>query len=416
MAGFRVDMSPLERSSMNIGRSLADIGQTIGGAIQRSNQQEQQQQEQGDIEAFMRQAMGGDPVALKELQVKSPQAAQQVTEYIKSQKAGQQAEQDRFTGEIANNTADFVEQMHTAPVDQQEAMFNAAVDDPRFDIDEEDRGLFMNTNARKALVGQVKGKDYAESFFGKGGANLPAETVGFNNLIKGFTPAQQKTAKLIKAGLKGRAISNAELSAIESGDIKSYSDYKIKQRQAEKFAELSGSSRAKAIDSGIDKIAKIDLGLSNIDAAIEAVNAGAGTGAIEKKFPSIKAASVALDNIQGKMALDVIGAVTFGALSQGELDLARNVALPTGLEGPELIIHLQDKKAAQQKLRDYYNEQIQFLDQGGTVAGFMRQKERGASNRSNQQQAPSGALQALASNPDLAEQFKAKYGYLPEGN
>ena len=122
---------------------------------------------------------------------------------------------------------------------------------------------------------------------------------------------------------------------------------------------------------------------------------------------------MALDNIQGKMALDVIGAVTFGALSQGELDLARNVALPTGLDGPELTKHLQDKKVAQQKLRDYYNEQIQFLDQGGTVAGFMRQKERGQESQVNQKQAPKGALQALANDPSLGEQFKAKYGYLP---
>jgi hypothetical protein len=292
--------------------------------------------------------------------------------------------------------------MHLAPQEQQEAMFNAAIDDPRYDIDEDDRNSFMDINARKAIIGQVKGKEYAESFFGGGDKKetLPAETVGFNNLIEGFTPEQQKTAKLIKAGLKGRAVSNAELSAIGSGEIKSYSDYKIKQRQAEKFAELSGSSRAKAIDTGIDKIAKIDLGLSNIDAAIQAVNDGAGLGAIERRFPSITAASVALDNIQGKMALDVIGSVTFGALSQGELDLAREVALPTGLEGPELIKYLNDRKAAQKKLRDYYNEQIQFLDQGGTVAGFMRQKERSTTSNQGSTNQDAQAMQWAQDNPN----------------
>ena len=63
-----------------------------------------------------------------------------------------------FTGEIADNTAGFIEQMHTAPQEQQEAMFNAVIDDPRFDIDEDDRGLFMDVNARKAIIGKVKGK------------------------------------------------------------------------------------------------------------------------------------------------------------------------------------------------------------------------------------------------------------------
>jgi len=164
---FNIDMSPLERSSMNIGNSLMDIGQKVGGAIQRSNQQGQQEQSQQDIEAFMRQAMSGDPVALEELMVKSPQAAQMVAQHLQQQQAGQQAGDDRFNSEIANNTAGFIEQMHTAPQEQQEAMFNAAIDDPRFDIDEEDRGLFMDVNARKAIIGKVKGKEYADNFFGK---------------------------------------------------------------------------------------------------------------------------------------------------------------------------------------------------------------------------------------------------------
>jgi len=384
---FNIDMTPLERSSMNIGQSLMNIGQTVGGAIQRSNLQETQQQEQGDVEAFMRLAMSGDQAALEELMIKSPPAARMVAEHLQSQQQGQQAEQQQFQSQMDMDTAGFVEQIHLAPAEQQEAMFNAAVDDPRYDIDEEDRQYFMDPNARKALISQVKGKDYAENFFGAGDKvdSLPAEAVGFNDLIKDFTPEQQKLAKQVKAGIKGRAVSNAELSAIQSGEIDNYGKWKVQQKQAEKFAELTGSSRSKAIDSGIEKISKIDLGISNIDAAIKAVNDGAGTGVIEKRFPSITAASVALDNIQGKMALDVIGAVTFGALSQGELDLARNVALPTGLDGPELIIHLQDKKVAQQKLRDYYNEQIQFLDQGGTVAGFMRSKERGQEQAQGQQ-------------------------------
>ena len=89
----------------------------------------------------------------------------------------------------------------------------------------------------------------------------------------------------------------------------------------------------------------------------------------------MRAASVALDQIQGEMALDVIGATTFGALSEGELNLAKSIALPTGLNKKELKAHLNAKKEAQEKLRDYFKEQVQFLDNGGTVAGFLRMKE-----------------------------------------
>lgn len=208
---------------------------------------------------------------------------------------------------------------------------------------------------------------------------LPADTIAFNDLIKDFSPEEKKAARRVKAGLKGRAMSNALLSAIESGDVKNLADAKSEIRQAEKFAELTGSSRAKAIDKGFDSIVKIDRGIVNIDNAISAIEGGAGVGAVQKLWPSIRAASVELDNIRGRMALDVVGATTFGALSKGELDLAKNVALPTGLDTEELKGFLARKKAAQQKLRAYFNEQIQFLDQGGTVAGFLREKERGQS-------------------------------------
>ena len=379
---FRLDLSPLERSSQFAAQGLGNIGNTIADAMESRKQD----QAQGDIEAFMTQALTGDPVALRELMVKSPEHAQYVAQTLQQQQTTQDEGDERFQGEIAMNTADIVEKMQFSSPEDRDLMFTAAVGDPRYDIDEEDRPFFNDENARKAIIGRVKGQDYADNLFGGKDAinqSLPAEAVAFNDLIKDFTNKEKSEARKVKAGLKGRAMSNALLSAIESGDIGEMKKEAAAMKQAEKFGAMTGASRAKAIDAGIEKIAKIDVGLSNIDAAIEAVNNGAGTGAIEKKFPSLKAASIALDNIQGRMALDVIGAVTFGALSQGELDLAKSIALPTGLEGPELVTHLQDRATAQKKLRDYYNEQIQFLDQGGTVAGFIRQKERGQTNNTD---------------------------------
>lgn len=423
MTGFKVNMSPLVNSSINMGNAYRGIGQQLGGAIQNAGemyaqkqqqeqdlllQQQSQQQQQGAQAALndlSSRAMQGDPEAFQQLMTQSPQDAQKVAQYLQQQ--GQNAQDDRFTSKMAQETAGFVEQLHLAPVEQQEAMFNAAVGDDRYDIDEEDRTHFMDPNARKALVSQVKGEDYSNTFFGGDGGNgpLPAEAIAFNDLIKDMTPAQKKTAKQIKAGLKGRAVTNAELTAIESGDIKNYSDYKVKQKQAEKFAELTGSSRARAIDAGVEKIQKIDIGVKNIDKAISLLESDAGVGAIEKWLPSIKASTVALNNLQSTMALDVIGAVTFGALSQGELDLAKNVALNTKLDTPDLIADLQARKSAQEKLRAYFNEQIQHLDQGGTKASFMRKKERemegdtsgdvvGNTNQDNQ------ALQWAQANPN----------------
>jgi hypothetical protein len=198
----------------------------------------------------------------------------------------------------------------------------------------------------------------------------------FNRRTAGLTKEQKREAQLIDLGLSPRAVGSAIQTITDKGIADAIGNTEAIIAGRKKFGELSGSSRAKRIDSGFDKVTKINAGILNIDRAVALLNKGAGVGALEKFLPSFKAASVELGNVQKSMALDVIGAVTFGALSEGELQLAKDVALPTGLDTPDLINHLNERKAAQGKLRDYYNEQIQFLDQGGTVAGFLRKKER----------------------------------------
>lgn len=188
-----------------------------------------------------------------------------------------------------------------------------------------------------------------------------AKTVDVGGVPHVFDPVKQT---LVPATVSGE-----QITAETVGESKAI----IRERG--KFGELTGSSRAKRIDKGFDRISGINKNILNIDRAVSALDRGAGTGPAEKFFPSIKAATVELNQVQGELALDVIGSVTFGALSQGELDLARDIALPAGLDEPELRDFLQRKKVAQIKLRDYFNEQIQFLDQGGTIAGFLRSKQ-----------------------------------------
>lgn len=206
-----------------------------------------------------------------------------------------------------------------------------------------------------------------------------AEQEFFESLQEGLTEDQKQEAVLVELGLSARAISSADITIAESPELtEQIANSKAIIGERKKFGELTGASRSKAIDSGFERIVKIDAAVRNIDNAIKVLKGGAGVGAIERFIPSFKAASVELDNIQKSMALDVIGAVTFGALSKGELDLAKEVALPTGLDSPQLIEYLQNRKSAQEKLRAYFNEQIQFLDQGGTIAGFLRKKEADA--------------------------------------
>ena len=245
--GFQVDMSPLERSSMRIGSSLMDIGNKVGGAIQRSGQQVQQ----GEAEELMRKALSGDPEAFKELMVKSPQGAMQAAEYLQSQQAWQQQQDDQFKTQIAQDTAGFVEQMHLAPPEQQEQMFNAAIDDPRFDIDEEDRNSFMDINARKAIIGQVKGKEYADNFFG-GDKKLEQGKGGMEGYSFDTTTGEYAINPTLKAKLE---------------EVKSLPELDAKTRQSinKDFTQLTSDTKLiRNTASDLDKLSKIKSGPASI--------------------------------------------------------------------------------------------------------------------------------------------------------
>lgn len=210
-------------------------------------------------------------------------------------------------------------------------------------------------------------------------SKITAAQKEFATLTEGFSEKERGRARRVKAGLEPRAVGSAVQTISDTGKAVEIAKTEQIIAEGKEFGKLTGSSRSKAIDSGFSNIQGIDKNIRNIDRAIEAIDQGANTGAIESRFfPSIKAASVALDQIQSELALDVVGATTFGALSEGELALARDVALPTKLNEPELRVFLLDKKAAQEKLKAYFQEQINFLDDGGTVAGFLRSKERQA--------------------------------------
>ena len=320
MAGFQIDMSPLERSSRTIGQSLMNIGQTVGNTIQSSNQQEQQQQEQGDAEDLMRRALGGDPEAFKELTVKSPQAARQAAEYIQSQQAGQQQQDDRFKTQIAQDTAGFVEQMHLAPKDQQEAMFNAAIDDPRFDIDEDDRNSFMDINARKAIIGQVKGKEYANNFFG-GQAEQMTEYQ--SEMVKGNAIDRE----LRKSEIENKKIDNqlkTETNAVKLNELKAKSlANEEKQFQIKKARSDSAQSVVDAGGSTLGLISEIE-NHPGFESAIGAKGGSSLYGVLDEPISGSDAAGVSalIETLEAQNFLTAIGefksAGGAGSLSDNE--------------------------------------------------------------------------------------------------
>ena len=188
-----------------------------------------------------------------------------------------------------------------------------------------------------------------------------------------------RTSAAIALRLEPGAIGSSAQTIADLGTSEHVAESEAIIKERIKFADMTGASRGKAIDSGFETIAKINKNISNLERAITAIDEGASTGAIESRFfPSFRKSTMQLEALRKELALDVIGAVTFGALSQGELDLAQEVALPTNLEPADLKKHIEGKIAAQEKLRGYYEAQIDHLDTGGSLASFLRMKKRGA--------------------------------------
>lgn len=153
--------------------------------------------------------------------------------------------------------------------------------------------------------------------------------------------------------------------------------------------ELGGTAAAseKAGEQAIDmsgdawtSYAKIQTSLSNIDEALAALDRGGETGAVLKYLPNVTEASASLQNAMDSMGLDVVGAVTFGALSEGELRLAMNVAVPRDLGPQELKVWLERKRDAQANTAAMLADAAQFLGQPDTTLADWIARNRNSDN------------------------------------
>jgi hypothetical protein len=170
--------------------------------------------------------------------------------------------------------------------------------------------------------------------------------------------------------LTGQARVDAVRGAEEFG-----ADIQALRSGARKAGEIGQTEAQKAFEN----VGKIRKNISNLDSAIAALDAGANTGVIASKFPNWKASTIELQNIQRQLGLDIIGSVTFGALSEGELSLALETALPLNMNEAELKDWLIRKKTAQTKLADYITDQARFLSVPGRTLGdwLQRAEQRG---------------------------------------
>lgn len=169
----------------------------------------------------------------------------------------------------------------------------------------------------------------------------------------------------------------------------------------------AGKAAIKISTQAFDRLDGIRANKLNINEAIRLIDEGAETGPIAAKFPSIRAASVKLDNLQGRLGLDVLRTTTFGALSAAELKFALDTALPQGLEGPELKSWLVEKRDSQDKLADYLESVAIFLGRPGNTPAKWLERQR---ELSREPTAQAGGDDLSAMSDEQLQQLRAQAG------
>lgn len=194
--------------------------------------------------------------------------------------------------------------------------------------------------------------------------------------------AEVQSSKILPGGLTQIVRKDGTVEIVSS----SQADSELVMQAERRGASLQGlragerevaKSASKASEGAFKRLEPIKANIRNMDEGIRLIDEGAETGVIARRLPSIRSASIKLNNLQDRLGLDVIGNTTFGALSESELKFALDTALPTRLEGPALKEWLKGKREAQSKLTQYLEEAAIYLGTpGNTIAKYLNRKKQ----------------------------------------
>jgi hypothetical protein len=216
---------------------------------------------------------------------------------------------------------------------------------------------FTGLDAQAQAAGLQPGTpEYQEFMLNGGGAPANLRALQMQAMEAGFEPGTPEYQEFMAT--RGSGLSAA---AARTGTLTSDIELGGQARATEDIAAASVQFGVAAYES----YGKLQTSLGNIDEAIRAIDGGAKSGLVYNMLPSITEASASLENSMNRMGLDVIGSVTFGALSEGEMRLAMSTAVPQNLAPAELRAWLVRRRDAQAKAAATMQNAAEFLTTPG---------------------------------------------------
>jgi hypothetical protein len=203
--------------------------------------------------------------------------------------------------------------------------------------------------------GSIGAKDIMNALMSQkmGGAGAVRSTKQFSN----GTVVQSTDTGVVVYNPQGEVVTGDEAQKV----INAANEYELSYAQRLSGGRKLGGISVEAAQDAFEKISLVNNSITNIESALDALGQGAQSGMIYNMIPNVTLASGQLETAMNNMGLDVISSVTFGALSEGEMRLAMETAVPRNLPPEELKKYLQNKKSAQIKAKAALTKAATYL-------------------------------------------------------
>ena len=190
------------------------------------------------------------------------------------------------------------------------------------------------------------------------------DTVTFGN---GLSIMTNSKGEKIVTNLQGEVlIGDERVQALQEAR-----EQAIEDEAAKSSARRSGSKYSDIAVAALDNSEILIQQVAGLNNAIQRLDEGAKVGSLDRLLAAFDMPTAALQTQQRELGLGVISSVTFGALSQGELDLALSINAPETNDEAELRNWYERKAAATLKLAQSAKEQaIYFSRPGASIEGW----------------------------------------------
>jgi len=139
-----------------------------------------------------------------------------------------------------------------------------------------------------------------------------------------------------------------------------------------------GSLSSDIVGQSYKEMMTVQKNISTLEDAKRALESGAQTGYFAQFIPDVSASAVELQNVKNRLGLDVVSSVTFGALSEAELNMALDTGLPESMDEDYLKGWVQERIDAKKKLLDNLSEAASFLARGNSIGDWLVELDKRA--------------------------------------